>query len=540
MLRRRETLRAVADTVHQGQRREIVTSASRLSRMALRAGLVLLVLFTAWKWIAKAHEYIASASGKIDFSFYYDCALTLRENPQANIYDMTLVRAVATAHHAYLGNGQFQYPPLLPILVMPLTWLPFDTAVRIWLYFNLALWLVGTVLLIDLLRFALLGRETRLFRGTTTWRALASRPNAIGWIVGADDSQWTGSLFAVALAVFLSFKYGPLAQSMWLGQSSPLIFVLVLLAQWLIRRRQPELAGGVMGLAAWIKVFPGLLILYFLLRRQWRIVAGAVTAGILLLVMMISVIGVSGVLSTTHMLSNGSNQSLGYQNEALARVPMWIALWLGHRMSTGLLLAGYALCALVALAFFGGVIYQQRRRSVIRGDLASEDAHAGSTESLLGYNWALVTMVLMSPITWEHHDAWILPAIIICLGVSLRALTFGLRDARGRLKAEVWFVVAVALAYILTRSDFPYFYDTISTPDLTVQFLGHPLRPVYMVMRPIGGLLVWLVAGALFLWRSPTPDEPPDEPLGAASDEREQSVPVVSAVARSQPPSALE
>lgn len=498
MLRRRETLRLAADSAAQEQRGGLRPPIGPLARIGYRAALVLLVVFTSWKWITKATDYVRAPVGTSDFTIYYDVALTLRDNPHANIYDATLVRAVASAHHVYLGTGQFQYPPLLPILVMPLTWLPYNTAAHVWLYFNLALWLVGTVLLIDLLRRALRGHEARLFRPSATLPPSVDGRNAFAWMVGSGESHWDETLFAVTLAVVLSFKYGPLAESMWLGQASPLIFVLVLLAPWLLRRGKPGLAGGVLALAAWIKVFPALLIVYFLLRRQWRVVAGAVVGALLLALAMVPLIGLSGILSTRQIVTNGSYESMGYQNEALARVPMWIALWLGQSMSAGLTLAGFALIAVVALVFMGGVLDEQRRR-VARGRALGSETQAESTVTLLGYHWALCTMVLVSPIMWEHHDAWILPAIVFSLGVSLRALTVGVRDTEGRLKPEVWFVVTVVLAYLLTRGDFPYYYDTVSTPALSVQFLGHPLRPMYMVMRPAGGLLVWLVAGALFM-----------------------------------------
>jgi hypothetical protein len=51
----------------------------------------------------------------------------------------------------------------------------------------------------------------------------------------------------------------------------------------------------------------------------------------------------------------------------------------------------------------------------------------------------------------------------------------------------------------MTMYQLPFGYDRDSTLGLSALFLHHPVRPLYMLMRPLGGVLLWLASGTLFL-----------------------------------------
>lgn len=464
-------------------------SAAPPARVLLGALLDLLLVAAVVRWIVTAVTDVTSKLGIYDFSFYYVEALALRENPHANIYDPRVLRAVADAHHLFLPPGQFQYPPLLPILTIPLTALSFETATRLWLFFNLLLWLAGTALLASVFRHALAGGNA-----ASAPPMGASRRGLLGRWYGLPDE----TRFAIAAAAFISLTYAPLAQATWLGQISMLLFFLLVLVPWLLARRNPALAGAVLALATLIKLFPILLIGYYVLRGRWRVAAGAIGGMLLLTVAMLPVIGVSGLLAMRSILSNGLGDSTHYQNQSLSRVPMWIALEFGGQSTTATTLAGYALIALIALAFVAGVLLAPGRPWPVRR-LPKTLSLGDSPADLLGCAWALCTMVLISPLTWEHYDAWLLPAFVLCLGYALRRLASGLYESSGQLKPEVLIVGAIILGYALTMSDLPFRYDTDATFTLGPIFLHHPVRPLFMLMRPIGTLLAWFAAGALFL-----------------------------------------
>jgi hypothetical protein len=67
-----------------------------------------------------------------------------------------------------------------------------------------------------------------------------------------------------------------------LGQVSLLVAFLVVLSWYLVETHRDFWAGWALSLAMLVKVFPVVLVLYFLLKRQWRMLAG-VAAGLILL-----------------------------------------------------------------------------------------------------------------------------------------------------------------------------------------------------------------------------------------------------------------
>jgi hypothetical protein len=463
----------------------------------------LLLAVAAVHWLSHTLTGLASGLGSYDFSFYYDAAWAIRANPQANIYDPAVLQAAATAHHAFLGEGVYQYPPLLPILLLPLTLLSYTSAVKVYYLFDTVLWVLSALLLGDLLRFAIVGRDrasgAASRSGTGGTRGVLRPRRWLRW--DADSSDVT--LYAFAVAIFVTLTFDPAGFALWQGQASMLILFLVLLAPWLERRGHPVLAGVALALATLVKILPAVLLLYYALRARWRVVLGAAGGLVALTALMVAVVGVPGVLAMNQIPANGVGDSLRFQNEALARVPLWLAVEFGGAPSALTTALGYGLIALVGLAFVAGTLLVLRRdqqTSVVAPGMRA-DAEA---QHLLGYAWALCTMILISPISWEHHIIWLLPAILICLGYAARGLVSGARDADGRLKLELFVVIAVIAAYVLNVRDLPFGYDTLNTLSPGPFILGHPVRPFFMLLRPIGALLAWWAAGTLFLRRTST------------------------------------
>jgi hypothetical protein len=97
------------------------------------------------------------------------------------------------------------------------------------------------------------------------------------------------------------------------------------------------------------------------------------------------------------------------------------------------------------------------------------------------------------------------------LGYALRRLNH-LRAKRGAGaggRAWPWLVAALGLfaALLLTGSNLPLGYDGIPTLSPGPYLLGHLLRPFFMLVRPLGALLVWLIVGAMYV-RLPSASQP--------------------------------
>lgn len=434
----------------------------------------------------------ANSLALFDFTYYYVGALTLRLNPHANIYDPRVMPAVASAYHIplSLSPGPFNYPLLLPIALIPLSLFSFQTASVIWYLFNLLLWALNIALLIDWACHGLLGaqgaeaspksHESPMRGALARWRSLP------------DTAR-----FAIVLVIYLGLTYMPLIDAQILGQASMLMLTCFLLAQWFERRGRPEIAGVLLIIPTFIKVFPVFLIAYYVVRGRWRVAVGAAIGGAVALVGMALVVGVGGILSMRGVLqASSAGVFQTFHNESLARVPLWIAVELGGAPSATTAALGDALIALVALGIAAVWFATWRRARYEQGHERGDAAH-------LDYAWALSGMILITPVTWNHYDIWLLPGIVFGLGYALRRLNHlrAERDAHAADRAWPWVIAALGLfaALLLTGSNLPLGYDGVPTLSPGPYLLGHLLRPFFMLARPLGALLVWLIIGAMYV-----------------------------------------
>lgn len=511
-----------------------LVSLYRVFRLSLRLTLAMALFQVLLVWALQPVVILFSVPFLFDFSYYYVAALSLRLNLHANIYDPRVMPAIAHAHRLFIGKGAgtFNYPLLLPIALIPLTLLAFPWAARVWYFFNIGLWMLNTALLIDCLRLGLLGVSTSA-RGArywllalqgVTWSSLRAR-----WHDLSDASRFT-----VIFGLLICVCYGPLYQAQDLGQASMLMLTCFLLALWFLRRGRPELAGVMLTIATLVKVFPAFLLLYFALRKQWRVVAGAFGSLAVLLVGMAAVVGFSGVLLMRDIFAAVTAGVLTtFQNESLERAPMWISIEMGLSPDNATAtLIGRIMLALAGLTFVGAVFLVARRE---RGGVQLFPSGQAHEEDLaLGFCWALCSMLLINPINWEHYYIWLLPAFLFGLGYTMRHAGSSLRGANGRWKLDAWLGLAILVALVLTFSDLPLGYDGTLTLSLGPYLLGHPLRPLFMLLRPTSAVLIWLVLGVLFVrhsmraWRQREADAAPSmgelshattsAPLGAWRD----------------------
>lgn len=88
----------------------------------------------------------------------------------------------------------------------------------------------------------------------------------------------SGLVLLVAIGLAIAYVHAAAV----LGQMGLLLLFLCIVAWTLALRGQESAAGLALGLAAIIKLLPGVLIVYFLLQRRWRVVASAAATIVLL------------------------------------------------------------------------------------------------------------------------------------------------------------------------------------------------------------------------------------------------------------------
>ncbi len=141
-----------------------------------------------------------------------------------------------------LSSG-YLYPPAFAALLLPLTRIPNDLAVRLWLLVLQAMVLASFVLI-----YRTIGRPRR------------------------------GELLCMMAIVTTFF---PLAANLYTGAMNPLMLFMVTTA-WISWRSRRELAcGTVLGAASVVKVIPLGLVPYLVARRHWRVLATFALIGLI-------------------------------------------------------------------------------------------------------------------------------------------------------------------------------------------------------------------------------------------------------------------
>lgn len=245
----------------------------------------------------------------------------------------------------------FTYPPFAAILMLPLEYM--DRAMAI-----------AALAILSLVAFTLICTITSKKLGID---------RRLGWFL---------ALGAISLQ--------PLYQTLELGQINLILMALVLFDCLLMPRRY---RGIGIGLAAAIKIVPGIFVLYFLLRRDWRAVAlsGLTFAASVL---------VSAIVTPQQTFSYWTNlmgaaartgDTISSVNQSL---PAVVARLMHDRHPPT------AIVALVSLSAITLAGLAARKQLTLGHDLA-----------------ALVCIafggLLASPVSWSHHYVWAAPALII-------------------------------------------------------------------------------------------------------------------------------
>lgn len=278
-----------------------------LARLALLVVLALGV--TYWLTLMAISVTLVPQRGS-DFAIYYAAAEVVRYTPAADLFSWPALVHVTQAHGgcAMFPRPRYVYPPLLAMLLEPLTLVPCGLAMSLWTGINAMLWAGATVLL--------------------AWRLQARWPAA--------------RLAAVTVVTIASAGFWQAIWGLWLGQVHLVVLFGIVLALVLHERGKPWLAGGVLAVAACIKFFPAFLLFYFLLRRDWKVLGGAAVAGVACILGMCLAVGVPEVARSLPV----ATQIVGAQarpglNEALSIVLPGV---------------GLALAVVIFMVFCAGVV----------------------------------------------------------------------------------------------------------------------------------------------------------------------------------------
>src|SRR5208282_3317479 len=170
-----------------------------------------------------------------DFRNYYVVARLYREGSSLlRVYDFTWFQR--QKDHFGIGQGLVGFVPdtlLSALPIVPLAGLPPLAAKRVWLVINGGLLALSALLLTQITRLG--------------WRR-------------------------ILIVIFLAVE--PLSKNFLFGQMHLLVFFLLVAAVWLVRRQHPVAGGISVAMAAGLKLYPAIFLVFFLRKKQWRALAG--------------------------------------------------------------------------------------------------------------------------------------------------------------------------------------------------------------------------------------------------------------------------
>jgi hypothetical protein len=304
-----------------------------------------------------------------DFSFYWTAGKRLL-NGEA-IYSA----AQLAGPYAPQGQDGFLYPPPFAALVSPLAVLFSDYRAAAWLWSALG----AAILIVSVLAL---------------WRSegLGDRFTLL-----AGRGRW----FLVAAA----FAFPPVVGELVLGNVHLLLLGLLTLAWLGVRRddaRGEWIAGVAVGVAAIIKVFPAVLLLWFLLTGRYRAAAAAAVGAAALALVTLPMTGIEPWLQYPTVLANLSAPA--DTTDTLAPT-VWLAPVLGFTPARVLVsIGGLALLASSAIG-------------VRRSDQSS---------TARSFALAVTIAVLVAPAVYQHYLALLVLPLVLGLGAGVPVPALGL------------------------------------------------------------------------------------------------------------------
>ena len=355
------------------------------------------LLLVVYAWVAVLPVFGAHAPRADDFQDYLLAAHQLASggDPYASF-----VRTHVPWDWS-LSSG-YLYPPAFAVLLIPLTWVSNDLAVRIWLILIQAAVVASLVVI-----YRVIGRPRR------------------------------GELLCL-VAVLTTFF--PLLSSDLTGTMNAILLLLLTVAWAAWRRRQDAVSGAMVGLASVIKLFPLVLVPYLAWRRHWRLLValGATLVGGLLLGFVVTSVD-HNLYYFRDMLPHLAAGTGYRENQSLAGFTARLcdpslsetgggAGWCGRLLDWPLVLA------LMAIVFA---------------------ATSRATRSGLEFALAVSTLPLISSVTWSFH----LVILILPIALLIRQVFSGaVSRAAGRMLIVAWlcFSVGPAFHYLLIFHPLPH------------------------------------------------------------------------------------
>lgn len=265
-------------------------------------------------------------------------------------------QAMLSHANPYLGGENFftpfVYPPFVLLFFLPLSFLPFITAEYLW---------TGISFLCLFLSLMLLGKM---------------KGKAI---------SWTGF---VLLASIVCITYFPLKFSLGMGQINILVLLCLVSSIYFLQKKNQNLAGVFLGMSLLLKLFPVLLLFYFLIKKQFRIflITLLTVVGGIIITMLVFGTQIHGYFFHTVLPDLLGSWKGDYYNQSLAGVLMRQIPDVFLRV---ILLRIFSI--ILALITLGVIVYNKKKNM-----------------QTLEIGFLITVSLLVNTFSWQHHFVWLL------------------------------------------------------------------------------------------------------------------------------------
>ena len=238
------------------------------------------------------------------------------------------------------------------------------------------------------------------------------RPSLPAWV-----------LIAVLLVVFF-----PVRWALWLIQAQTWVNACVVGGITAYAFRWRATSGVLLGLAACLKPHLALLVVFALLRREWRVAIAASATGILLVAISLMLVGVEPWL--VYLRDVSPIIAEGYAMPANQSINGLVRRWVGDPTNFQLYEPSTAVrvCAIVAgIAALGLALWPRGVGRTAESDGASDSKTLSGplpdpiNRRAIDLGLAILALTLGSPIAWEHHYGWVIVLFAACLVGGVQA-----------------------------------------------------------------------------------------------------------------------
>lgn len=410
------------------------------SRPAL-SWIIALFILMGWLVLGALAAYVASnqAAGYTDFEVYFDAAVSLYsgQNPYVQ------------------KAGPYLYPPLLAQLLMPFVAnFSYEVTAALWFTLNFA----ALALTVFMLHPHIPPQNRR--------------------------GLW-----------LMPVLFIPLLKAMYVGQVT-IIMLALLAGVWVaVQRERRVLAGMLLALACWLKVYPALLVLYFIWKRDGGVFRGVLIGGLALLLLQVLISGPALLLESFTVIFELAGAGLSYGAFKNSSITGFASrLFLDYPSYDVLLLNPtlYQISRAVLMLLVAGVtiFFVSRPSKTIHNEGGVSAADYDSFD--LEYCLVIVAMLLLSSVLWVSG----MPPLLLIYSLLFFRPTISNPNSAARLMLKISFILTSVYHLIL---------------------LGYnPQNPLILSIGFFGIFLLWVTTVTL-LWtnqnkRWTTPGGAPNEP----------------------------